>query len=76
MVAVPPVRLRGVISHRLVRCIIETERLSVYQSAVLLFHTHPLPQLWVALPFSPACFFVLPVVFPDLTGPSLKTSHG
>jgi hypothetical protein len=58
-------------------CVVEpTTRLSSppYQSAVLLFHTNPLPQLWVALPFSPACLFVLPVVFPDLTGPNLKTS--
>ncbi len=32
-----------------------------YQSAVLLFHTHPLLQLWVALPFSPACLFCCPL---------------
>ncbi len=41
-------------------CIVEpTTRLSSpsYQSAVLLFHTHPLLQLWVPLPFSPPVFF-------------------
>jgi hypothetical protein len=45
------------------------------QSVVLLFHTHPLLQLWVIFPFSHA-FSVLPVLSPDLTGPNSKTSYG
>ena len=35
-----------------------------YQSAVLLFHTHPLLQLWVTLQFSHACLFLCCPLYP------------